>query len=215
MDASHLNTRDRLLRSAERLMARDGISEVSVRAITEDAGANVAAINYHFGGKDELVQALLTAKFELLDVTVNDMLSRLAETWSKENASLKLDDVVRVYLAALVKLGVDSRRNALDPFIPLIQRASIEREVALRNAQNLQNEGISKLVSMIAESSGRPVTMGPAFYEMLGLMYSGGVAMMHAMVSAGDEKSRETLREALEAFVLSGVRSFIEKAYGD
>ena len=52
-------TRRRLMTSAERLFAERGISGVSVRVITEDAGANTAAINYHFGSKRGLIEAII------------------------------------------------------------------------------------------------------------------------------------------------------------
>jgi AcrR family transcriptional regulator len=49
------DTRTRILDAAERLFAADGIDATSLRAITREAGANLAAVNYHFGSKDALV----------------------------------------------------------------------------------------------------------------------------------------------------------------
>ncbi len=53
-------TRDRLLRTAQRLFARHGYRGASVRRITEEAGTNLGAITYHFGSKDALYQAVLS-----------------------------------------------------------------------------------------------------------------------------------------------------------
>lgn len=47
-------TRARLLAAAQRLFAERGFEATSVREITAEAGCNVAAVNYHFGGKDRL-----------------------------------------------------------------------------------------------------------------------------------------------------------------
>ena len=47
-------TRDRLIDAAERLFATQGYAATSVRDLTAEAGCNVAAVNYHFGGKDKL-----------------------------------------------------------------------------------------------------------------------------------------------------------------
>ena len=47
-------TRERLIEAAERLFARQGYASTSVRDLTTEAGCNVAAVNYHFGGKDSL-----------------------------------------------------------------------------------------------------------------------------------------------------------------
>jgi TetR/AcrR family transcriptional regulator, regulator of cefoperazone and chloramphenicol sensitivity len=49
--AADLETRERLLRAAERLFADRGFKKVTVRDICREARANVAAVNYHFGDK--------------------------------------------------------------------------------------------------------------------------------------------------------------------
>jgi AcrR family transcriptional regulator len=54
-------TRDRLLTAAAALFAADGYSKVTVRDICRKARANVAAVNYHFGGKTGLYQEVLHA----------------------------------------------------------------------------------------------------------------------------------------------------------
>jgi len=49
-----------LLREAERLFARRGLYQVTVREILEAAGQrNVSAINYHFGSRDGVLNAIL------------------------------------------------------------------------------------------------------------------------------------------------------------
>ncbi|MEV6324302.1 TetR/AcrR family transcriptional regulator [Nocardia sp. NPDC051787] len=53
------STRERLLAAAERLLLTGRYDDVSVRSICAEAGANPAAVHYHFGSKDALVAALL------------------------------------------------------------------------------------------------------------------------------------------------------------
>ena len=48
-------TRERLIECTRELLAEHGESSVSLRAITDAAGTNVAAVSYHFGSKDALV----------------------------------------------------------------------------------------------------------------------------------------------------------------
>jgi AcrR family transcriptional regulator len=57
-------TRRRLIMTAERLFAERGIVGVSVRDITEEAGANTAAIHYHFGSKRGLIEAIIRFRAE-------------------------------------------------------------------------------------------------------------------------------------------------------
>lgn len=52
-------TKARLLAAAREHFARCGVKEATVREICTQAGANVAAVNYHFGGKDKLFMAVL------------------------------------------------------------------------------------------------------------------------------------------------------------
>ncbi|MFX0575136.1 TetR family transcriptional regulator [Nocardia nepalensis] len=52
-------TRERLLLAAERLLLTERYDDVSVRAVCAAAGANSAAVHYHFGSKEALVAALL------------------------------------------------------------------------------------------------------------------------------------------------------------
>ena len=52
-------TRTRLLDAAERLFAERSLDAVSVRDITEMAGANTASVHYHFGSKTELIKSIL------------------------------------------------------------------------------------------------------------------------------------------------------------
>jgi AcrR family transcriptional regulator len=47
-------TRERILEAAQELFAEKGYDATSVRDITSRAGCNVAAVNYHFGGKEKL-----------------------------------------------------------------------------------------------------------------------------------------------------------------
>lgn len=61
-------TRSRLLAAARKLVAERGREGVTLRAITDVAGANVAAVSYHFGSTEELLQA-----------TVEDALESLAQ----------------------------------------------------------------------------------------------------------------------------------------
>ena len=100
---SQTETKHRILDAAETLFARDGYSATSLRAITMEAGANVASVHYHFGNKQSLLEAL----FERRVGAVNDeRLSRLDEAESGSDAGPTLDEVLRIFLEpALRRLG--------------------------------------------------------------------------------------------------------------
>lgn len=52
-------TKERILSAAQSLFAEKGFEAVSLREITTMAEANVAAVNYHFGSKDSLIEAVI------------------------------------------------------------------------------------------------------------------------------------------------------------
>lgn len=53
------DTRERILDVAERLFAEHGIAATSLRALTKAADVNLAAVHYHFGSKESLLDAVL------------------------------------------------------------------------------------------------------------------------------------------------------------
>ena len=63
----HSDTRKRLLEATEWLFIDRGYEAMSLRHITARAGANLAAVNYHFGGKEALMQELLSQRLDRLN----------------------------------------------------------------------------------------------------------------------------------------------------
>jgi AcrR family transcriptional regulator len=95
--AQFKDTRTALLECAEKLFLAHGYEGVRIRQITDAAGANVAAINYHFSGKMNLYREVLAHR---LDKIANDKIALLAELCAQEPVvGLKqiLDTYVRSY----------------------------------------------------------------------------------------------------------------------
>jgi AcrR family transcriptional regulator len=66
-DVSGNGTDSRILDSAIVLFAERGFADVTVREIAEHAGANPAAINYYFGGKERLIRHVIRSVFSPLN----------------------------------------------------------------------------------------------------------------------------------------------------
>ena len=74
------SARDRILLAAERLVAEKGFESVSLRDITQQAGVNLAAVGYYFGGRERLMDEVVCAvmkpvldhRMELLDAVEAD-----------------------------------------------------------------------------------------------------------------------------------------------
>ena len=74
------DTKSALLDAGERLFAERGIAGASMRAITSAAGANLAAVHYHFGSKEGLVRAVFARRLGPLNRERLEGLERLAAT---------------------------------------------------------------------------------------------------------------------------------------
>jgi AcrR family transcriptional regulator len=71
------DTRTRILDAAEQLFADRGFQGTSVRAITDLAEANLAAVGYHFGSKADLLAAVARRVVEPVNAAQNARLDRL------------------------------------------------------------------------------------------------------------------------------------------
>ena len=57
-------TKERILDTAEALFMEHGFEATGLRSMTTAAGVNLAAVNYHFGTKEELFEAVLTRRLD-------------------------------------------------------------------------------------------------------------------------------------------------------
>lgn len=70
-------TRQALVQAATQIIGKVGFDAASTRAISQQAGVNQALINYHFGGKDELYQAVISAITDQLELSLEPVLDQL------------------------------------------------------------------------------------------------------------------------------------------
>lgn len=110
-----VDTKTRILDAAERLFAERGFEGTSIRAVTAEAGANLAAVGYHFGSKEALFGAVLR-RFR---GPVNDeQLRRLEELEAGEGeaggGASSVEGLVGAYVSPLVDLlGRDEERGQI------------------------------------------------------------------------------------------------------
>jgi AcrR family transcriptional regulator len=72
-------TKEQILNAAETLFAEHGFADTSMRAITQMAKVNLASVNYHFGSKKLLIQAVLQRYLSTLMPDIDNKLSELLE----------------------------------------------------------------------------------------------------------------------------------------
>jgi len=90
-----LQTRERLVESAATLFAANGYAKVTVRDICTAAGANVAAINYHFGGKTGLYEQVLRRAITVMQATTHEAVAAGADRHPREQLKAYLSIFMR------------------------------------------------------------------------------------------------------------------------
>jgi AcrR family transcriptional regulator len=113
-------TRESLLDAAESLFAELGVQASSLRAITRRAGANLAAVNYHFGSKQGLVRAVFSRRLAPL----NAERLRMLESCTGDD-SCTIEDVLRAFIAPLLRIARERPEHG-SAFARLMGRAFSE-----------------------------------------------------------------------------------------
>jgi AcrR family transcriptional regulator len=95
-------TKMQLLRAAERLFARDGIDAVSMRTICAEAGQrNNAALQYHFGDKQNLIEAILEERMKAIEVDRASTLERIRSEKRERDLHELVGALIRPFTAQL------------------------------------------------------------------------------------------------------------------
>ena len=111
-------TRDGLLSAALELIAQKGPDGVTLREITESAGANVAAVSYHFGSLRKLLDAAIENALErYLDAQIESVASLNAESTVEQLAAAFARPMVRALASGGRELAVmrTVARVGIDP----------------------------------------------------------------------------------------------------
>lgn len=118
------STKERILNAAEALFAQRGFDGASLRQLTSAAGVNLAAVNYHFGSKDKLVEQVFRRRLDALNT------ERLAALEKVSGApGTRLEDVLAAFIRPALELSHD---NGGSLFMRVLARAFAEHDDTLR-----------------------------------------------------------------------------------
>ena len=105
----NLNSREKLLKSAEILFAAKGFREVSVREIAAHAGVNSALVGYYFRGKQALFNEVYRTHAAPLS---KERMKRLAAV-TKGNRKPSLVELLEAWIMPWLRVGTDLQNKAL------------------------------------------------------------------------------------------------------
>jgi len=119
------NSPERLLDSAEKLFSVKGFDATSVRELAADAECNIASVNYHFGGKENLYQEVWRRQLKIIRET---RLRSIETVMKKNNGRPELEELLRSYAHAFIEpFGDENKsrqlmrlmaREIIDPHLP-------------------------------------------------------------------------------------------------
>jgi AcrR family transcriptional regulator len=169
-------TKEGLLRATQEAIRDKGMGGATAREIAGRASANLAAIPYHFGSKDDLVAEALLAEARELVAPVLDLLGRdepgperaAAAVTMLNDLSDRSRDRVPVYLAAL----------AAAPHRPAVQRG-------LRDLWSELRTGLAGDIEAQVASGGLPAWVSPPAMAELILSVVNGVVVASPLEGDG------------------------------
>ena len=128
-EARNVDTRERILDAAERLFMAHGYEGTSMRQITGEAGVNLAAVNYHFGSKESLMQEVFRRRLDWL----NEERMRVLDAYEKDAGgnALKPSQIVDGFFGTLLRLADDDQHGGMT-FLRLLGRTLTEPSEFIR-----------------------------------------------------------------------------------
>ncbi|QBI53607.1 HTH-type transcriptional regulator TtgR [Streptomonospora litoralis] len=188
-------TREQIISAAERLFAERGVVTVSNRQISQAAGqGNNTAVSYHFGGKAELVRAIVRRHAEPIEQA---RVRRLADLSGSAEVRDWVGCLVRPITEHLAELGVPSwyaRFGAqvhTDPGLRDIMAAEFLTTASLREVL----EGLNRCVP------GMPLAVHVERSEMAGQLIIHHCAERERRLARGATTARSSWHETATGLV--------------
>ena len=202
-------TRSRILDAAEVLFMEHGFEATSMRMITSQAGVNLAAVNYHFGSKDALIQEVFRRRLTELNRQRLAALDQIeAETGG---APLKPSRIVEAFFGTSLALAADTEHGG-HTFMRLLGRTYTEPSTFVR--QFLAEE-YAEVLERFLGALYRSLPDVPReeilwrFHFMMGAMsYAiAGTDALQLFAGKFDDADPARLMPRLMSFLLGGLRA--------
>jgi AcrR family transcriptional regulator len=207
---AEIDTRLRILDAAESLFTDYGFEATTLRQITGAAEVNLAAVNYHFGSKEELIREVFRRRLTWLNQQRLQELDRLEA--EAGGAPLKPSQILEVFFGVALKMAADTEGGGRT-FMRLLGRTYTKPSEFVRGF--LAEEYAAVLArfktALIKALPGVPrEEILWRFHFMLGAMsyaISGTDALHIVAEDALDDSDAEALYARLMSFMIGGLRA--------
>lgn len=206
--AKALRTKDKIIIAAEKLFSEHGFEQTSLRQITSEAEVNLASVNYHFGSKKALIQAVM-ARYQ--SVFMPALAEQLHQLQNSGASTVRTDDVLACVMLPLIALR-QVRADGPVIYLRLLGYAYSEIQGHLRKfIMTHYGEIMHEFFQMIqqANPSVCPNTLFWRLHFSLGAMLfaqtSGQALREIAAADFGEETQAEESLLKLLPFVAAGI----------
>jgi AcrR family transcriptional regulator len=211
LDATSADTKTRILDAAELLFMEHGFEATSLRQLTSAASVNLAAVNYHFGTKEELFQAVLTRRLDPLNQERIDLLAKIEKDAGGKPVSC--EKILFAMLIPALKLSRDEKRGGKN-FLRLLGRAYADPAPFIRHFLSAQyGEMIGRykeaFLRALPNLSRQELTwrlhfvMGALSYTLAGT----DALKLFAQFAPADRDNDELLLQRLAPFLVAGLKA--------
>ncbi len=199
------DTKDRILNATERIFTEQGLDAVSLRAVTSEAGVNIAAVNYYFGSKAALLQAMTQRHFAPINA---EQLHRL-EGFEGNKQEFSVEAILRAYITPIFAMFDAQRGREWMQAKILAYRADSPHINSLT-----ENEADAEVTSRYYEALRRAIPLVPAdelwwrFERTRNLLLANqSRRFMAPPDSIPSESSKRDEREWLITFLVGGLEA--------
>ena len=209
-DPTSADTKTRILDAAEQLFMEHGFEATSLRQLTAAAGVNLAAVNYHFGSKEELFQAVLTRRLDPMNQERIELLDRVERDAGGKPP--QVEKVIFAMLAPALRLARDEERGGKN-FLRLLGRAYADPAPFIRQFLSAQ---YADMIGRYKEAFARALPHLPRqeltwrlHFVMGALSYtSAGTDALKLIAQVGSERDTdELLLQRLAPFLVAGLKA--------
>ena len=206
-----IDTKSKILDAAEELFMEHGFEATSLRLITTAAVVNLAAVNYHFGSKEELFQAVLTRRLDPMNQDRMQLLS--AYESAAAGKSLTCEKILAAMFIPALKLARDHEQGGKN-FLRLLGRAYADPAPFIREFLSSQyREMIARFraaFSRALPNIAREELSWRLHFVMGALSYTLAGADMLKIISQlqpDEDTNDELLLKRLAPFLAAGLRA--------
>lgn len=203
-------TVERILDAAEQLFAERGFAETSLRLITSKAGVNLAAVNYHFGSKKALIQAVFS---RFLGPFCASLERELERRQARPEQKPTLEELLEMLVEQALVVQPRSN-NDLSIFMRLLGLAFSQSQGHLRRyLEDMYGKVFRRYMLLVNEAAPRipPIELFWRVHFMLGAaaFSMSGIKALRAIAETdfGINTSIEQVMRLMVPFLAAGMRA--------